>query len=1091
MKDNLNNPFNVMRHKNWDNAPREVVAQYLIALGLPTAVAYVVAFVGLTMVASWVTNALMPDIEGQKGLLTNTRDAAAPQDIVYGEVRKGGSITYLEATGDDNEYLHMILTLAGHEISSIDQIYLNDQEVTISSSTNFVTTSDWVNDSEPKVYIRKFLGSPNQNIYSDLNGIANGPDWQGKDDGDDVNFRGQGVACLYVRMKYNSDVFAQGIPLVTARIKGKKVFDPRDDTTGYSANAALCIRDYLVSKYGLDADGEIDDTSFETAANVCDENVSLAAGGTEKRYEMNGATSLSSTPGNILNRMMTTCAGNLFWGQGKWVLKAGEYNPSVQTFTLSDLRGEINLATKASRRDNFNIVRGKFVSADDDYVQADYPEIKSSTFITEDNGFENALDLELPLTTSHTMAQRLAKMTLYRAREQMTLQANFSMKAFDVQVGDVVALTIERYGFTTKEFEVIGWTFQNDPDDGGQTVGLTLRETSEAAFLWSAEETDLAANDSTLPSLGYGLTISNLAISQATTIASDGTFFVRATATWTAASTIYLHHYNVRWKQDGGEYSESTTSGPAFEFGPLLDSEVFEFEVQPVTEQNIRGTWTSVSFTAEADTTAPGVPTSVSATGGFQQVVVDWNNPTDNDFARVQIYRASSDSSSSATLIGETAGSFFTDSGLADSTQYYYFLKSQDFTGNLSSFTASVNATTIDEIVLGTSIVAVYASNSSGSNKSFSAGSLEYILYHEYTGDRPELSSINGTWIKFVGEDGAQGAQGPQGVQGQQGQQGEQGEQGDPGSDGDPGARYATVRYYAESSTSPSTASLTSNVSYNWSTAVASTSYGVWSKTSPTIAATTAANFWFVDITFRDTTGEASSSSGNAVTTPARLLNFNGLVTFTNTSGTTSLQDAIDDDATTIDAGKITTGTLDATNITVANLSATSIQTGELSAARLNLSGTQFINSSGALSLKDSGISTSLVQSNAITKENHFSRSSQVITGYSISSVSLGSFSLANDLQSIIILGACNLYGTGSDSSYSVALHIDGSATSTFVNGSSDDYSTIGDIRFPATILDRRIYNSGTHSLSLNWIVPASTSLTIRNLDVVIFELKR
>ena len=80
------------------------------------------------------------------------------------------------------------------------------------------------------------------------------------------------------------------------------------------------------------------------------------------------------------------------------------------------------------------------------------------------------------------MAQRLAKMTLFRAREQMTLTADFGMEAFEVQVGDVIGITNARYGFSNKDFEVVGWKFGNDNDDGALTVGLTLRETSSSAF---------------------------------------------------------------------------------------------------------------------------------------------------------------------------------------------------------------------------------------------------------------------------------------------------------------------------------------------------------------------------------------------------------------------------------------------------------------------------------------------------------------------------------------------------------------------------------------------------------------------------------
>ena len=110
--------------------------------------------------------------------------------------------------------------------------------------------------------------------------------------------------------------------------------------------------------------------------------------------------------------MVTACAGTLFWGSGYWKLKAGAYSSPVKTLTLDDLRGPINLQTRISMQDNFNTIRGTFNDAEQDWITADYPEITSATFKTEDNGEEALLDLQLPFTTSSATAQRLAKLTL-------------------------------------------------------------------------------------------------------------------------------------------------------------------------------------------------------------------------------------------------------------------------------------------------------------------------------------------------------------------------------------------------------------------------------------------------------------------------------------------------------------------------------------------------------------------------------------------------------------------------------------------------------------------------------------------------------
>lgn len=693
-----------MRHKSWEHAPRvPAIATYLFpaamaAGGVAAFAALAVTYIGVSMVTSWALNALAPKPSlggGQRGLLTNTREATAVQDIVYGEVRKGGVITYLESTGSENKYLHMIISMAGHEINSFEQIYINDE--TISTDANgFVTDSAWADgDGNKKILIKEFTGAANQNVYTTLSGITDGPQWQGKDTGDDTNFRGQGIACLYVRLEYHQDVFAQGIPLFTARIKGKKVEDPRTSTTAYSNNAALCIRDYLISKYGLDSSGDTNDTTFSTAANVCDESVSLDAGGTENRYEINGVINLSQSPGDILADMMTSCAGTLFWGQGKWHLKAGDYTSSVQTFTLDDFRGPITLETKHSRRNNFNVVRGTFIDANQDYVRADYPEIRSTVWIAQDNDIESAIDLTLPLTTSGTMAQRLAKMTLFRSREQMTMTADFSLKALDVEVGDIVAITNSRYGMTAKEFEVIGWRFFNDGDAGDQRVNLTLRETSSAAFDWNAEEEDIDGNDPTLPSPLSDLTITNLVAAGGGRTTSDGTFLNSVILTWTAPNDVFISYYDVEWKATAdSNYNTTTTTQGSIELSPLVDGVQYTIRVRAVGVNGRRGPYATVTFTGGGDTTAPGLPTSISATGGFKHIDIAWTNPADSDLNYVEIYEATTNSSASASLVGISAGDHFYRGNLGISQTRYYFLKSVDYSGNKSAFTSGVSATT-------------------------------------------------------------------------------------------------------------------------------------------------------------------------------------------------------------------------------------------------------------------------------------------------------------------------------------------------------------------------------------------------------------
>ena len=55
------------------------------------------------------------------------------------------------------------------------------------------------------------------------------------------------------------------------------------------------------------------------------------------------------------------------------------------------------------------------------------------------------------------------------------------MKAFQVQVGDIIRLTNTRFGWSNKEFEVVTWDFGLQ-DDYDIQVNLSLREISESVF---------------------------------------------------------------------------------------------------------------------------------------------------------------------------------------------------------------------------------------------------------------------------------------------------------------------------------------------------------------------------------------------------------------------------------------------------------------------------------------------------------------------------------------------------------------------------------------------------------------------------------
>jgi hypothetical protein len=620
---------------------------------------YVAVSLAVSAVTSWAIMSLMPKpdysgMQSSQGILANAKEPAASHDIVYGNIRKGGSIVYLEATGEENKFLHIIIALAGHEVAGIDSIYVSDEIVALDAN-GFVTDARW----NSKIRIKKHLGASDQTVDTDLLAESNQID---------SNFKGQGIAYLYVRLEYDQDIFTNGIPLFTAMVRGKKVGDPRTGGVAYSNNPALCIRDYLISDYGL-ADSSVDNTIFAVAANVCDENVELAVGGTEKRYSMNGTFKSGVTIGAVLQQMTTSCAGTLFWGQGNWQLKAGYYTAPVKNFTLDDLRGPISMQTRSSMRDIFNVVRGTFSDAGQDYITADFPEINSAAFLAEDNDVETALDLQLPFTTSAATAQRIAKLTLFRGREQISFSADFGLSAFNVQVGDIISLTNDRYGWTAKEFEVVGWRFFSSQDAGDLRINLTLRETSAAAFDWNAEETEIISNNSALPNFATVDPVENLILTATTVLNDDGIAIPAIRASWDVSPNQFVQYYEIQYKRLGGEedygpisetytaeeewglisaaddseedwgltsetivspdpqYTSIIGTTNSFTIQPVLNGYVYDVRVRAINSLGVRSPFTTEALSSQGDTIPPSTPSGLSAVGQSKSITISWTNP--------------------------------------------------------------------------------------------------------------------------------------------------------------------------------------------------------------------------------------------------------------------------------------------------------------------------------------------------------------------------------------------------------------------------------------------------------------------------------
>lgn len=347
------------------------------------------------------------------------------------------------------------------------------------SDTNGIVR-DRIADDMP-VIVRTGYGTPDQAAHPDI--ISELPEWT-------EAHRLQGIAWVYVRLRYDYRAFPAGLPAVTAIVRGKQdIYDPRSDSYTYTTNPALCVADYLHnSKYGLGAayGAEININALIAAANVCDELVTKADGSFETRYTCNGVLSAATDPKRNIEALLSSMAGTAVYTGGLWTIRPGAWEPPTITLNESHLRGPLRMQTRPSRSDLSNGVKGVFADPDQDYQPTDFPAVSAAEYVAED-GERIWQDIMLDYTTSASQAQRIAKITLQQSRRGITLHYPCSIAALGLTAGSTVAIDNSRYGWSQKTFRVVGWEQAIDAD-GLLGVDLQLRETDAQVYNWDDGE---------------------------------------------------------------------------------------------------------------------------------------------------------------------------------------------------------------------------------------------------------------------------------------------------------------------------------------------------------------------------------------------------------------------------------------------------------------------------------------------------------------------------------------------------------------------------------------------------------------------------
>ncbi|MGN5077380.1 phage tail tip fiber protein [Aeromonas veronii] len=377
------------------------------------------------------------------------RAAASDKTCVYGRVISSGLLSFAaEEPGeqDEGELLHLALVLAGTKLSRIGDVWLGDDLAnTYGDLVSFELHAD-------RQTCDPFM-------------LAHCADWK-------EDMIGKGITWLRMSLKFDAEKFPSGLPNIKLEKFGKEVWDPRDGAWKWSANSALVILDYYRSWLQV-PDDEIRMDEFITAANICDELVSLPNGKTERRYTTNVEFDLTEPRAKVLEALHMACCGQPTYIGGKFGILAGAYyGPASDELRPHQLIGDLELLPEPSSSDKINQVAGTFVDPIT-FKKTDFPAVIVPEWVEEDGGYPLLEDLDLRCVTSEFQAQRIANIILRQRRNARTITCSVNLSGWRYRPGQTIRFYLPAFGINGPEFRVTDWSFSLT---GG--VDLTLREDS-------------------------------------------------------------------------------------------------------------------------------------------------------------------------------------------------------------------------------------------------------------------------------------------------------------------------------------------------------------------------------------------------------------------------------------------------------------------------------------------------------------------------------------------------------------------------------------------------------------------------------------
>lgn len=658
--------------------------------------------------------------DAAKGILANKESNIDFIPVVYGTRRVGGTRVFIsskdEPGGDVNEYLYIAFVVSEGEVESITDIKFDD-----------VSASDTRFDNLYEYNVH--LGGDDQEADSLL---QEAPDWTS-------SHRLRGVAYIALKLKYDQDAW-QGVPDITCVVQGKKLYDPRTQTTDYSNNPVLCLYDYLTNeRYGKGLlPSSLDIASFNAAANECDTfEVTPYSGGSDIRlfqcnYVVNPENKILENVQNILE----SCRGFLPFYDGKYSIKIDSASSSVKTFNEDNILGGISIKG-GDKKTTHNRHICKFANPELDYQhdQVVFPDAGSTEdedFLDENYDERLQETTDLLFCTDYYIARDFARIYTKRSRNQLRVTFQTDSSGLELEIADVITVNHPTPSWGNKLFQIEEITLNSD-----MTCNILAVEYDASIYAYDTAAVQKTYPDTNLPNPFTVSPPTNLTSTNSTAVASDGSVIPSLTFNWTAPDDSFVQKYEFQYKResavlDHGFITDSHTENP--DYGLITDSEDvtvdygsitnaatageteftsvivhstqyvitgtvpdvnYNVKVRAINDLGVRSSFITLSALVEGDSTPPSIPSNVTAAGGLKEITISWEKPTEQDYSHCEIYEGLLGNTLAMEEIAIAHGDKFVRTGLDYDVQRFYAVKSVDFSGNVSDFSSVVSATTL------------------------------------------------------------------------------------------------------------------------------------------------------------------------------------------------------------------------------------------------------------------------------------------------------------------------------------------------------------------------------------------------------------